>query len=264
MAAGTDGSRAAAGRGGTGVRFLGHATFELDLGVATVLTDPVLRQRVAFLRRLAHRPEPLATSEAVVVLSHLHHDHCDLPSLARCASRSVLVVPDGAQRFLGRHGFARVVPLSPGESCQVGELTVTATPAEHSGRREPWGPHARAVGYLLRAPGSCIYFAGDTDLFPQMHGLGAPLDLALVPVAGWAPRLGPGHLDPVRAAEAVRRLAPRVVVPMHYGTFGPVGYRPSAASRAAPARAFAREVALHAPGTEVRVLAPGTGRTWVD
>lgn len=250
-------------RPGTGVRFLGHSTFELDLGVATVLTDPVLRQRVTFLRRIARRPEPLSAAPTVVVVSHLHHDHCDLPSLRRLGARSVLVVPTGSERLFRRAGFPAVVTLDVGESWRAGTLTVTATPARHSGRREPWGPSARAVGYLLTAPGRRVYFAGDTDLFPQMHGLGAPLDLALVPVGGWAPRLGPGHLDPLSAAEAVARLRPRVAVPMHYGSLGPVGYHPSATTRAAPAQAFAEEVRKRAPGTEVQVLPPGCGRSWV-
>ena len=250
-------------RVGTGVRFLGHATFELDLGGATVLTDPLLRQRVTFLRRIARRPEPLTGPPDVVVISHLHHDHCDLPSLRRLGARSVLVVPSGSEQLFRRKGFPAVVALDVGESWAAGALTVTATPARHSGRREPWGPKAAAVGYLLSTPGRCVYFAGDTDLFPEMAGLGAPLDLALVPVAGWAPRLGPGHLDPVRAAEAVSRLRPRVAVPMHWGSFGPVGYRPSPATRTAPAEAFVEEVGRQAPGTEVRVLAPGSGPAWV-
>ena len=248
---------------GIGVRFLGHATVELDLGVATVLTDPLLRQRITFLRRIARRPAPLSAAPAVVVLSHLHHDHCDLPSLRRLGDGVVLIVPAGGERLLRHKGFSAVVPLDVGETWRSGALSVTATPATHSGRREPWGPTARAVGYLLDAPGRRVYFAGDTDLFPEMDGLGAPLDLALVPIAGWAPRLGPGHLDPARAAEAVARLRPRVVVPVHWGSFGPIGYFPSPATRTAPARAFADAVAHRAPGTEVRVLAPGTGRTRV-
>ncbi|MGZ4652323.1 MBL fold metallo-hydrolase [Oryzihumus sp.] len=261
--AGTEAHHPVETTNGTGVRFLGHATFELDLGGATVLTDPLLRQRVTFLRRLAPPPLPPSPTPTAVVVSHLHHDHCDLRSLALLGPSTPVVVPAGGADLLRRHGFDAVVPLAAGQSWRAGELTVTATPARHSGRREPWGPSAGAVGYLLETPGRRVYFAGDTDLFAQMEGLGAPLDLALVPVGGWGPRLGPGHLDPVRAAEAVARLRPRVVVPMHYGSFGPLGYRPSAATRRAPAQDFAREVHRRSPATHVRVLAPGSGRTWV-
>jgi L-ascorbate metabolism protein UlaG (beta-lactamase superfamily) len=250
--------------GGVSVRYLGHATTELDLGGTTVLTDPVLRQRVTFLRRIAPRPAPPSRTPTVVVVSHLHLDHCDVPSLAGWGLRSVLIVPQGAERFLRRRGFPQVVPLAVGESTTVGQLTVTATPANHSGRRGPYGPKATAVGYLLTTPACRVYFAGDTDLFPQMWGLGAPLDLALLPVAGWAPRLGPGHLDPARAAEAVARLRPRVAVPVHWGSLAPWGYRPTDAVRLAPARAFKEAVRRRGLDTEVRVLAPGPGHTRLD
>jgi len=250
--------------GGTAVRFLGHSTFALDLGVATVLTDPVLRQRLLFLRRTASRPAPPPRRPTVVLVSHLHHDHLDLPSLAGWALQSVLIVPRGSQRLFRRHGFSHAVPLGAGDVHRVGELTVTATPARHSGRREPFGPTAEAVGYLLETRGHRVYFAGDTDLFPQMRGLGAPLDLALLPVWGWGPRLGSGHLDPVRAAEAVARLQPRVAIPMHWGSLGVIGHWQRQARRRAPARAFAAEVRRRGLPTDVRVLAPGTGVTLVD
>ena len=106
----TDVHAAAPRHGGTTVRFLGHSTFELDLGVATVLTDPVLRHRVLFLRRTASRPAPPPRPPTVVLVSHLHHDHLDLPSLAGWALQSVLIVPRGSQRLFRRHGFSHAVP----------------------------------------------------------------------------------------------------------------------------------------------------------
>mgnify|MGYP003942199099 CR=1 FL=1 len=68
-----------------------------------------------------------------------------------------------------------------------------------------------------------------------MRGLGAPLDLALLPVWGWGPRLGSGHLDPARAVDAVARLRPRVAIPMHWGSFGVYGHVQGEARRRAPA-----------------------------
>ncbi len=62
-----------------------------------------------------------------------------------------------------------------------------------------------------------MYVAGDTDLFDGMTALG-PVDVALLPVWGWGPSLGPGHLTPQRAAEAVKRVRPRIAVPVHWGT----------------------------------------------
>lgn len=244
--------------------FLGHSTVLLDLDGVRVLTDPVLRGRLTFLRRVAAPVAPADHADVdVVVLSHLHHDHCDLRSLALLGRDVRLVAPDGAGDFLRRRGFRQVVTLKAGESHTVGALTVTATPAVHDGRREPFGPRAVAVGYLIGSARSAVYFAGDTDLFAGMRDLSPDLDLALIPVWGWGPNLGPGHLDPQRAAEAVALLRPRRAVPIHWGTLFPYGLRVFYRDRLRePARAFAAAVAARELPTEVRVLAPGSGLTW--
>lgn len=67
------------------------------------------------------------------------------------------------------------------------------------------------------------YFAGDTGLFDTMAEEVGPCDAALLPVGGWGPFLGDGHLNPARAAQALARLAPRAAVPIHYGTYWPIG-----------------------------------------
>src|SRR6185503_2691890 len=102
----------------------------------------------------------------------------------------------------------------------------------------------------------CVYFAGDTGLFAGMARL-PTLDLALLPVWGWGPRLGPGHLDPVGAAEALTLLRPRIAVPIHWGTYSPLWYLRPPAYLSEPGVAFAREAARLAPEVEVRVLTPG-------
>jgi L-ascorbate metabolism protein UlaG (beta-lactamase superfamily) len=135
-----------------------------------------------------------------------------------------IVVPRGAGRWLTRHGFTAVEELAPGQSLTDGALTVTATAADHAahrwGPRLTHGPHAPAVGHLISGAGTTVYAAGDTDLFPGMTELGADgIDIALLPVWGWGPDLGPGHLDPAGAAAAVQQLRPSVAVPVHWGTF---------------------------------------------
>ncbi len=105
-----------------------------------------------------------------------------------------------------------------------------------------------------------IYFAGDTDLFDGMRELAGTLDVALLPVWGWGPRVGPGHLDPERAARAAGLLRPRVAVPIHWGTYA----SPRAWWRSdprLPAREFERFAAVHAPGVTVSILAPGQALT---
>jgi L-ascorbate metabolism protein UlaG (beta-lactamase superfamily) len=103
-----------------------------------------------------------------------------------------------------------------------------------------------------------VYFPGDTDLFPEMAELAGVLDLALLPVWGWGPTIGPGHMDPERAAQAAAILRPRLAVPIHWGTFYPAGLRRVVPNPfETPGLAFAEAAARHAPGVEVRILAPG-------
>jgi len=241
-----------------GITYIGHATVLVEVNGYRLLTDPVLRGRVAHLRRRGPAVDPGWTTKLdAVLLSHLHLDHFDLPSLRRLARETRLIVPQGAGSILRRQGFAEVEELRPDETTLVGALPVTATHALHSGFRPPLGPTAAALGYLIGEERR-IYFPGDTDLFPAMAELGAGLDTALLPVWGWGPSLGPGHLDPERAAEALRLLRPRLAVPIHWGTFHPIGmgYRRPPFLHEPPLR-FARHAALVAPDVRVDIVQPG-------
>ncbi len=235
--------------------FVGHATVLLELEGVRLLTDPVLRMRLLHLRRAGPPPAPVGRLDAVL-LSHLHHDHLDGPSLRRLEGPPAAIVPRGAGKRLRRLGYRSVTELAEGDSARVGPVSVTAVAADHDGRRHPLGAPVDALGFIV-AGERRVYFAGDTDLFPGMTELG-PLDVALLPVWGWGPRAGPGHLDPERAAEAAARLRPRVAIPVHWGTLYPVGRARGMARRLVdPPHEFARLVAAAAPEVEVRVLAPG-------
>ena len=225
----------------------------LELGGVRLLTDPVLRTRVAHLRRHGETPEVPGDIDAVL-LSHLHHDHLDRPSLRRLAGSPRLIAPHGTRRLVRRLGVV-VDELRPGDRADVNGVPVQAVRAVHGSSRL-WraGPSGEPLGFVVSEAPS-VYFAGDTDLFPEMERLG-PLDVALLPVAGWGPKLGPGHLDPARAAEAVALLRARVAIPIHWGTLRPrltrVGEWFSG-----PGEEFAAQVAAVAPESEVRVLRPG-------
>ena len=239
--------------------WIGHATVLLELAGVRVLTDPLLRSRLGHLRR--HGPAP--TDEATrgldaVLISHLHLDHLDLPSLRRLDAGVRLLVPHGAGGFLRRLGFAQVQELEVGERTRIGELDVLAVEALHDGRRQPLRrTAAEAIGFVLEGSRR-VYFAGDTDLYDDMAALAGSLDVALLPVWGWGPTLGEGHLDPGRAAQAAALLAPRLAIPIHWGTFYPRGLgRLRPAPLRDPPHAFAAQVAALAPDVEVRVLSPG-------
>jgi L-ascorbate metabolism protein UlaG (beta-lactamase superfamily) len=249
---------------GLRITYVGHATILLELDGVRILTDPVLRPRVVHLHRLVALDDSVKAAirgPHAILVSHLHFDHFDPGSLQMFDRGTTILVPrGGAVQVLRRRGFTDVRGIDEGMSVQIGEVTVQAVHAQHPGSRGiPWvkGP---ALGYLIEASSS-VYFAGDTDIFPEMSELSGA-DLALLPVAGWGPRLPEGeHMSPKRAAEALKVLRPRVAIPIHWGTLAPLwapnGY-PALGFPAADFRRYAGEIA---PEVEVPVLEPGQAFT---
>lgn len=239
------------------VTLVGHATVLIELDGARFLTDPLLRARRMFLRANRRASDP-AWGERLdaVLLSHFHGDHYDPRSLRLLDPDALVVGPPGTARRVRRLGRRRVTELRPGKSTAVEGVTVRATQALHG--RVPGPFRSIALGFLLLGS-ERLYFAGDTDLFPELAGLAAErLDVALVPIGGWGPRLGAGHLDPRRAAEAIRLIRPRVAVPIHWGFLRPLGLGSlSPRYLTHPGRIFARLAAELAPEVDVRVLEPG-------
>lgn len=248
---------------GDGVRWLGHASVVLDLAGRRLLTDPLLRTHAGLLRRRGGAPaaEHWAGPDAVLV-SHLHHDHAELGSLHLVGDVPTLTAAANA-RWLREHGVPAAVGLDEHEWWDLpgGDVRVRRVPAVHGHRPMPHRPNA-VTGFLLRSATFVCWFAGDTALFPQMRDLaelaGAPIDLAVVPVGGWGPRLSGGHLDPAQAAVAVAQSGARLALPVHWGTLHPPAGRrlpPGWMDRAGPA--FAHACARFAPGCRPLVLDPG-------
>lgn len=271
------------------VSWWGHSTVGLELSGMCLLTDPVLTGSVVHLRR-RRGPAPAAHAVEVdaVLVSHLHADHFHVPSLRLVAPAARLFVPLGGAGVL-RAARApelaeRCEELAPGVTVTIAArggapgtgVEVTTAAAVHDDRRAPWSRHrGPALEFLISGAGAgagagaaagaagagSIWFPGDTDLRDGLEGVG-PVDLALVPVGGWGPSLGEGHLDPSRAAEATRRVRARHVVPVHYGTLWPRGLdsiRPHLF--VPPGKEFAARCAALCPETVVHVLDPGDSLT---
>jgi len=241
--------------GGAEITWVGHGCVLVAMDGVVLLTDPVLRGRVAHLRRSAGPVGELPAPDAVLV-SHQHGDHLDPASLRRFGTGVPLLAPPGAAEYLTKRGFENVTELEPGETHDVGAVTVRATYADHPGARMR-GSSGLAVGYVLEGSRR-VYFAGDTDVFPEMAELG-PVDCALIPIWGWGPTLGAGHLNPESAAEAAALLQAKVAVPIHWGTYAPwhLSVRKRPAFLDEPPGRFLKALESDAPDVELRVLAPG-------
>jgi L-ascorbate metabolism protein UlaG (beta-lactamase superfamily) len=239
------------------IAFVGHATVLVEMAGTRIVTDPLLRGRVAHLRRTVPLPSvPGLLHPDGVLISHAHLDHLDLPSLRRLSpSAARVVLPLGWRKLARRAGIRDVIEVEAGDRVALGGIDVLATPARHDGHRLlPFGRARSALGYVVEGP-ERVYFAGDTDIFEGMRELAWQLDVALLPVAGWGRRLPSGHLDPERAARAAAMLKPRYAVPIHWGTYASPGVRLGDPEQ--PAREFARLAASYASDVEVRVLHPG-------
>lgn len=255
--------RAASPGGGRGdapgrITFLGHSTVLVETDALRILTDPVLRGALGPVRR---QTSPVARAlfedlDAVVV-SHAHHDHLDLDSLRRIPGRPTVIVPAGLGSLVRSVGLGPVEEVRVGDRLEIDRVGVEVVPAKHHGSRGPFGPRAAAIGFVVRGSSS-VYFPGDTDVFPEMARLAGTLDVALLPVWGWGPTIGTGHMDPGRAVEAAAILRPALAIPIHWGTLYPVGLlRLVPRPFREPGPVFAAGMARHLPEIAVRVLAPG-------
>lgn len=239
------------------LNWLGHATVVIDLDGERIVTDPILRRHAGFLRR----PEPGPTPDtwegaAVALVSHTHLDHADLPSLRRLAVPTFASSPI-ATWLAGKSVAGRALeegrdwaPLRPGSKVQIRLVR-----AEHHSRPLPHRP-SPAHGFLLRGPSGVVWFPGDTDTFEGIEEIreqaGGTIDVALLPIHGWGPRLGDGHLNALSAAGLAAQLGIGAVQPIHYGTFHPLGFNLRSLDwMTAPLEEFTDELARVAPAIDL-------------
>jgi L-ascorbate metabolism protein UlaG (beta-lactamase superfamily) len=236
--------------------WFGHSTVLVELDGVRLVTDPLLRRRVGFLHRAEAVDVQAIGDVDAVLISHVHYDHFDAPSLRQFSRSTKLIVPRGAGHFVRKLGFPHVLELDRDEELPVGRLVVRSTHAEHDSQRWPIWRRTSSLGYVIVGTAR-VYFAGDTDLFDAMTDVAQDLDVALLPIAGWGPRVPAGHLDPARAAAAVTRLRPRVAIPIHWGTYRRLDLRLDSADLQQPADDFARAVADVAPDVRACILPVG-------
>ncbi|MDM7832073.1 MBL fold metallo-hydrolase [Cellulomonas edaphi] len=244
------------------LRWIGHASAVLDVDGVRILTDPLLRPHAHLLRRRGGAPER-AHWEApdAVLVSHLHHDHAELASLRLVPDATVLAAPANAHWLRARGVDA--IGLRDVEWWTVpgSHVRIRPVPAVHGHRPMPHRPNA-ACGFVIATPRWRAWFAGDTEPYAAMADLPTmaegPIDLALVPVGGWGPRLSGGHMDPTQAARVCGLVGARHAVPVHWGTLHtPVSRRLPPGWMDVGGPAFGAAAGREAPRCAVHVLQPG-------
>jgi L-ascorbate metabolism protein UlaG (beta-lactamase superfamily) len=255
---------------GVAATWINHATYLLQTAEGAILTDPVFSSRAGPLGlagpRRVHPPgvpfEKLPRI-SIVLLSHDHYDHCDLPSLRRLAREHdpLVVTLLGNGQLAGRAGLRKIVELDWWQRYSAGNgISITATPAQHWSNRVTGSRNERLWGgFSVRAGGRLIQFVGDSGyddrLFRRIRErTGAP-DLALVPIGAYEPRwfMAPVHCSPAEAVLIHLDLGARTSLAMHWGC-----WQLSDEAREAPPEALreAREAAGILPGA-FRILEPG-------
>ncbi len=247
------------------VAWLGHSTVVIDLDGVRILTDPLLHAHAGLLRRIAPRPDAAQWhGPDAVLISHLHHDHAELRSLRMLRGVPLMTAPTNAAWLRRRRLRSAVALDEEWSSVGSGPVDVRLVPAVHRHRPMPHRPND-AHGHLVRGASARVWVAGDTSLYPEMSSLpdlaGGAVDLAVVPIGGWGPRLSEGHMNPEQAASACARVGARWAVPVHWGTLHPpLVARFGTEWLERPGEHFAEALRREAPGCEAVVLEPGERR----
>ena len=244
-----------------GLTWLGHSTVVIDLAGCRLLTDPLLLRHNGLLRRRgpAPRPSQWAGTDAVL-LSHLHHDHAELRSLRLLPGTPVLTSERNARWLRTQSLDGRGAE----DWADVGTVEVRLVTAVHHGRPMPHRPND-ANGHLVRSRTTTVWVAGDTSLYAGMgrlpHLAGVErLDVAVVPIGGWGPRLSANHMGPAEAAEACALTGARHALPVHWGTLHAPLMTWVSDWFDRPLDAFEAEVAAAAP--DCQVIRLPLGETW--
>ena len=278
------------------IHFGGHSTLLIEIDGVKVLTDPLFREWLLHIKRHAPAIDMAVFGQPdVILISHSHLDHLDKQSLQRLDRGAHVIAPSDTVKIIRRLGFQHITAVKPGDTIETHGLKVITVPAIHGGGRLPWSAEGDMLGFIVESglagsakDGSALddglgaapqsfYFAGDTDLYPAMDQLAkltqSGIDLALLPVWGWGPKVGEGHLDPTSAAEAAKLVNAWVTVPIHWGGYFPFGLkRTHGRLLSTPPREFAMIVERMSLPTKVRIVDPGKsisldrgeGRTTAD
>lgn len=216
------------------VFWLGHASFLLMGAGMRILIDPVFSDYCApfpfhFPALKRKVPPPIALHDLppidLILLTHSHYDHCDLPTLRHFPRTTKFIVAEGHRSWLVGRGFTDVTELAWWSAITLDEITITATPAQHFTAR---GLHDRDrahwCGWSIEGAGKRLWHAGDSgycEVFREIGDRLGPFALSMIPIGAYAPRwfMKPMHMNPEEAVQVLQDTRSKQAIAMHWGTF---------------------------------------------
>jgi L-ascorbate metabolism protein UlaG (beta-lactamase superfamily) len=214
--------------------WIGHSTVLINFYGIRILTDPALGNRVGISLGLGTAGPKRYTAPAlranelppidVLLLSHAHMDHMDLPTLGRFGSDTFTVTAKTTLDVLEPTRLKRATELAWNDRLMFkgtkGELEIQAVEVKHWGARWPSEKPRGYNGYILRREGRSILFAGDTALTPTLGQLRSqgPFDVAIMPIGAYNPWIW-NHCTPEQALEMANKAGATYILPVHHQTF---------------------------------------------
>ncbi|MBI4548261.1 MAG: MBL fold metallo-hydrolase [Ignavibacteriae bacterium] len=232
---------------GLTVSWIGHATVLINFFGTTIITDPVFSDRIGinilnlFIIGQKRLVSPALAFEGlppidVILLSHPHMDHLDLPTLRRFKRTIPIVMAKNTSDILWRRGWKHIHEVDWGETMIMAGVSIEALKVKHFGWRYPW-EQDRSRGnwkgrsfnaYLLSKNGRNIVFGGDTayhEYFKQLAERNISIDLAMMPIGAYDPWVF-AHANPEQAVAMATHMNAAHILPIHWGTFT-LSYEPT-------------------------------------
>lgn len=220
---------------GIRIYFINHSTFLIQAYGTNILTDPIWGDRAGPFNLIGperKRPPGIMFKNIpdidLILLSHNHYDHLDLPTLKKLNEkyRPEIISPLGMSRFLLSHGILTAADMDWWDENSINDkITIACVPAQHfSGRGMFDRDKTLWAGYVIKTTGGNIYFAGDTgygNFFKDIKKRYSPINIAILPIGAYKPEwfMSPIHLSPSDAVHAHMDLSAKLSIACHYGTF---------------------------------------------
>jgi L-ascorbate metabolism protein UlaG (beta-lactamase superfamily) len=220
--------------------WIGHSTVLINFYGMHIITDPVFSERIGLAvgglftigpKRLVSPALPVEQLPPIdlILLSHAHMDHLDVPSLKKFDRKIPVIMAKNTADVIEDLDFQTVYELDWGKWTQIRDLRIEAFEVKHFGWRYPWeqdrsrGNHeGRSYNaYLLSRRGKNIVFGGDTsyhEMFKRVSETVKSVDLALMPIGAYDPWIH-NHANPEQALAMATQMGAHYILPIHWSTF---------------------------------------------